>query len=51
MDVKNKQLKDAINCSETMLKNAEAGNWNSVMEIEVQRSELVRKIICYTSSR
>ena len=44
MDVKNKQLKDAINCSETMLKNAEAGNWNSVMEIEVQRSELLEKL-------
>lgn len=44
MDVKNKQLKDAINCSETMLVNAQAGDWNSVMEIEVQRSELLEKL-------
>lgn len=44
MEVKSKQLKDVINCSETMLKNAEAGNWDSVMEIEVQRSELLEKL-------
>ena len=44
MDTKNKQLKDAISCSETMLKDAESGNWNRVMEIEVQRSELLEKL-------
>ncbi len=44
MDTKNKQLKEAISCSETMLKDAEVGNWDRVMEIEVQRSELLKKL-------
>ncbi len=39
-----KQLESAIDCSEKMLKDAEAGNWDSVMEIEVQRGELLKKL-------
>ena len=44
MNIKNKQLKDVTNFSETMLKDAESGNWDSVMEIEVQRSGLLEKL-------
>lgn len=38
------QLKDAIDISESMLKNAEAGNWNNVMEIEHERAQLLEKL-------
>lgn len=44
MSNKNKQLQNAINCSETMLKDAEAGNWDSVIDIEVRRSELLEQL-------
>ena len=40
----NKQLDSAIYCSERMLKDAQEGNWDSVMEIEIQRSELLAKL-------
>lgn len=38
------QLQNAVKCSETMLKDAKAGNWEKVYEIEVQRSELLGKL-------
>ena len=44
MDTKNTQLQTAIHCSEAMLKDAEAGNWDKVMDIESQRSELLEKL-------
>jgi hypothetical protein len=44
MNIKNKQLDDAIGCTEIMLKDAEAGNWDRVMDIEIQRSELLEKL-------
>ena len=36
--------------SETMLKNAEAGNWDKVIDIEVQRSELLEKLFSSTDN-
>ncbi len=44
MDTKNKRLKDAIHCSEVMLKDAKAGNWDRVRDIEAQRGELLEKL-------
>ncbi len=40
----NKHLLKAIMCSEIMLKDAEAGNWDNVANIEAQRSELLEKL-------
>jgi len=40
----NKQLQTAIECSETMLRDAEAGNWDKVFEIETRRSNLLKKL-------
>ena len=40
----NKQLQNAIECSEIMLKDAEAGNWDKVFEIETRRSNLLKKL-------
>ncbi len=44
----NMQLQSAITCSEIMLKDAEAGNWDRVFDIEVQRSELLEKLFSST---
>ena len=44
MSNKSKQLEKAITCSEAMLKDAEAGNWDNVIGIEAQRSELLEKL-------
>ena len=44
MDIKNKQIDDAMDCTEIMLKDAEAGNWDRVMDIEIQRGELLEKL-------
>ena len=40
----NQQLHKAIECSEIMLKDAEAGNWEKVFDIEAQRSALLEKL-------
>ncbi|VAW53101.1 hypothetical protein MNBD_GAMMA06-1963 [hydrothermal vent metagenome] len=40
----NKQLQSAITYSEVMLEDAQAGNWDRVFDIEVQRSELLEKL-------
>ena len=42
--MRNKQLQSAITCSEIMLKDAQAGNWDRVFDIEVERSELLEKL-------
>ncbi len=44
----NQQLHKAIECSETMLKDAEAGNWEKVYNIEAQRSVLLEKLFSGT---
>ena len=44
MNTTNKQLENVVEYSESMLKNAEAGNWDSVIDIEAQRGELLKKL-------
>ncbi len=44
MNYKHQQLKGVIDYSETMLREAESGNWENVFNIEEQRSELIKKI-------
>jgi hypothetical protein len=51
MNNKKKQLLNVIEYSETMLKEAETGNWEKVIDIEVQRNELLEKIFSSASSR
>ena len=43
MDYKNKQLTDVIEYSETMLEEAEAGNWETVFTVERQRSQILKE--------
>ncbi len=45
----NKQLYEAIECSELMLRDAEAGNWDNVVAIETQRSALLEKLFSGTA--
>lgn len=40
----NQQLYKAIECSEIMLRDAKAGNWENVFAIEAQRSALLEKL-------
>ena len=40
----NKQFENVLNCSELMLKDAQVGNWNNVIEFETQRRELLDKL-------
>ncbi len=40
----NKQLHIAVECSEKMLRDAEAGNWENVFNIEAQRNLLLEKL-------
>jgi len=47
--MRNKQLQNAVVCSQTMLKDAKAGNWEKVFEIEIQRRDLLEKL--FSSSR
>ena len=44
MNHKHKQLTGVIEYSETMLREAESGNWENVFNIEEKRSELIKKI-------
>lgn len=44
-----KQLHQAIECSEKMLLDAEAGNWKNVFDIEAQRSALLEKLFSSTN--
>ena len=49
MSDKTKQLLNVVACSETMLKDAEAGNWEKVIDIEVKRSELLEQLFSSSS--
>ncbi|PCJ88932.1 MAG: hypothetical protein COA54_01515 [Thiotrichaceae bacterium] len=44
MNYKHQQLKGVIDYSQTMLQEAESGNWENVFNIEEKRSELIKKI-------
>ena len=44
MVYKYKQLTDVIEYSETMLKEAKAGNWKNVFKVEKQRSNALKKL-------
>ena len=48
MNDKYKQFSDVIEYSETMLKEAEAGNWNEVFTLETQRSHTLK--VCFSHS-
>ncbi len=50
MNNKSKQLLNALEHSETMLKDAEAGNWDKVVGMETQRSELLKKLFSSPSA-
>ena len=43
MNDKGKQFSDVIEYSETMLEEAEAGNWENVFAVEKQRSNTLKK--------
>jgi len=47
----NKQLHQAIDYSESMLKDAEAGNWENVYHIEAQRSALLNKLFSSSTEK
>lgn len=49
MNNKSKQLQNAIGYSETMLKDAKAGNWDKVIDMQAQRSELLKELFSGTS--
>ena len=38
------QIQTAIECSEAMLRDAEAGNWSKVIEMEEYRRELLNEL-------
>ena len=44
MVYKYKQLTDVIEYSETMLKEAKAGNWKAVFKVEKQRSHILKEL-------
>lgn len=44
MNAKSKQLENAIEYTETMLLDAEVGNWDKVVEMESRRRELLEKV-------
>ena len=44
MNNKSKQLLNALEYSETMLKDAVVGNWGKVIKIETQRNELLKEV-------
>ena len=44
MNTKSEQLQSVVEYTETMLKDAQAGNWDSVINIEAQRGELLEKL-------
>lgn len=43
MNGKAKQLLDVIECSEIMLKEAKAGNWENVFSVEKQRNNALKE--------
>lgn len=44
MSVKSQQLLNALKCTELMLQDAKAGNWEKVMRYENKRSELLEQL-------
>ncbi len=48
MKIHTKQIHEVIECSEKMLIDAEAGNWENVFAIEAQRSALLEKLFSGT---
>lgn len=44
MEYKCKELDDAFECSELMLTEAKAGNWEKVIAVEKQRGKILEKI-------
>jgi len=44
MCIKTKQLQNVMDCSETMLREAELGDWEKVINIESQRSTLLETL-------
>ena len=44
MNDKVKQLQNVMECSETMLRDAELGHWDKVINIEGQRSTLLENL-------
>ena len=44
MNDKYKQFSDVIEYSETMLKEAKAGNWEDVFKVEKQRSHILKEL-------
>ncbi len=44
MDFKSKELTDVFECSESMLSEAKLSNWENVIAIEKQRSDMLKKI-------
>ncbi len=44
MNYKSKELNDVIACSESMLKDAEAGNWDNVIALEAKRSKALNEL-------
>jgi hypothetical protein len=51
MNKKNKQLQQAINCSEMMLQDAKAGEWQKVIAAEKQRHELLDALFATPSGK
>lgn len=43
------ELQNAVDYSKMMLRDAKAGNWDNVIDIEVQRSELLEKLFSTSS--
>ncbi|HHJ35457.1 MAG TPA: flagellar protein FliT [Gammaproteobacteria bacterium] len=50
MNQKHSKLTEVIEYSETMLREAESGNWKNVFTIEEQRSELIKEIYSQPST-
>ena len=51
MNYKHKKLMGVIEYSETMLREAESGNWENVFNIEEKRSELIKNIYANPSTQ
>jgi hypothetical protein len=51
VNYKHKQLNGVIEYSESMLQEAESGNWKNVFNIEEKRSELIKKIYANPSTQ
>ena len=49
MNEKAKQLQNVMQCSELMLKDAELGRWDKVINIESQRSTLLENLFSSSS--